>query len=111
MVVQLQIVHQCGLQIGPAIEAGLLQQFIDATVEALDHAVRLRGPRRHQAMLGRYCGASTSKACWPLGFLSLVAKRSVNCEPSPVRILLILMGEASFGRRRKSTLLLSVMSP
>lgn len=58
MVVQLRIVHQCGLQIGTAVEAGLLQQFIDATVEALDHAVRLRVPRWRQTVLGRQCGAS-----------------------------------------------------
>ena len=52
-----------------------------------------------------------SKACWPLGFLSFVVKRSVNCEPLPVSSLMILIGEASLSRRRKSALLLSVMSP
>jgi hypothetical protein len=35
------------------IETGLLQQFVDAPVEALDHAIRLRVARRRQAMLGR----------------------------------------------------------
>jgi hypothetical protein len=44
---------------------------------------------------------ATSNACLPLGFLSLVVKRSVNCEPLSVRILLILIGEASLSRRRK----------
>jgi len=58
VVAQLQIIHQCGLQIGAAVEAGLLQQLVDAAVEALDHAVRLRMPRRRQAVLCRQCGAS-----------------------------------------------------
>lgn len=53
VVVQLQIVHQCSLQIGSAVEAGLLQQLVDTAVEALGHAVRLRVPWRRQAMLGR----------------------------------------------------------
>ena len=42
VVVRLQIVQQSGLQISPAIETGLLQQLVDAPVEALDHAIGLR---------------------------------------------------------------------
>ena len=34
-----------------------------------------------------------SKACWPLGLLSV--KRSVNCDPLSVSSLMILIGEAS----------------
>jgi len=57
VVVQLQIAHQCCLQIGPAVEASLLQQLVDAAVELLDHAVHLRMARRRQTVLGRQCGA------------------------------------------------------
>lgn len=46
MVVQFQIVHQGRLQVGPAGEAGLLQNFVDAAVESFDHAIRLRVPWR-----------------------------------------------------------------
>ena len=54
---------------------------------------------------------TVAKACWPLGFLSFLVKRAVNCEPLSVSSLMILIGEASLSRRRKSTLLLSVISP
>lgn len=69
--VQLQIVHQCNPQIGTAIEARLLQQLVDAAVEALDHAVRLRVAQWRQAVLGRQCGASHVErvlAAWLFAF-------------------------------------------
>jgi len=52
VVVQLQIVQQRGPQVGPAIEAGLLQQFVDSPVETLDHAIGLRMAQRYKPMLG-----------------------------------------------------------
>lgn len=41
VVVQLQIVQQSRFQVDATVEAGLLHQFIDASVETLDYAVRL----------------------------------------------------------------------
>lgn len=111
VILQLQVVHQCSLQIGPAVEASLLQQFVDTAVEALDHAVRLWGAA---AVLDDARQVFRRKPCHRVlaaRLFILVAKRSINCEPLSARILLILMGEASFKRRRKSTQLLSVMSP
>jgi len=40
------------------------------------------------------------KAYWPLGFLSVVAKRPVTCEPLSVSSSMILIDEASLSRRR-----------
>ena len=52
-VVQLQTVHQGRLQVSPAVEAGLLQTFVDAHVEAFNHAIRLRVPWRCQEVFDR----------------------------------------------------------
>lgn len=51
VVVKLEVIVQCGLQIGPAIEAGLRDQLTDPAIEAFHHAVSLRVARRRQAML------------------------------------------------------------
>lgn len=69
MVVQLQIVQQNGLQISPAIETDLLQQFIDAPVEALDHAIGLQMARRRQTMLGRHGCTSDVEGVLPTRLL------------------------------------------
>lgn len=48
MVVELQIVLQRHFQIGPAVKTSLLQQLVDAAVEAFDHAVRFWLPQRSE---------------------------------------------------------------
>ena len=44
MVAAAQVLHQRGIEVGRAGEAGLLDQVADAAIEALDHAVGLRMP-------------------------------------------------------------------
>ena len=88
VVVRLQIVHQGRFQIGFAVETSLLYQFVNATIKAFNHTIRLRVTRRCQPAFDGDRGAASSKAYLPLGFLSLVAKQSVTCEPSSVNILL-----------------------
>jgi hypothetical protein len=77
MVVQLQIVQQSRLQVSPAVETGLLQQFVDAAVEALNHAVRLRVARRCQAMLGRD-GRAGYVECMPAAWLLVFGGEAVG---------------------------------
>ena len=69
VVVQLQIVQQSGLQVGPAIETGLLKQLVDAPVESLNHAVGLRVARRCQAMFGGQSCAGDVESMLAAGFL------------------------------------------
>lgn len=57
MVVKLEIVEQGGLQIRPAIEAGLRDQFTDPAIEALHHTVGLRMARRRPAVLDLHASA------------------------------------------------------
>lgn len=54
MVVRLQKVQRRGVQAGRTVEAGLLQQFVDAAVGALDHAVRLRAAAARGGVLLRW---------------------------------------------------------
>jgi hypothetical protein len=54
------------------VEPDLLQQLVDAPVEALDHAFRLRVAPQRQPMLHAAEAQATSNLCLPLGFLLLV---------------------------------------
>jgi len=71
----------------------------------------LRVPRRGQAVLGRQGCASHVKGVLATWLLVSGGETVGKLRAVVSRILLILMGEASFRRRRKSTLLFSVMSP
>lgn len=71
VVVELQVVEQGRLQIGPAIETRLLQQFADAAVEALHHAVGLGMARRSQAVLDAHAGADLVEGAPAAGLLVL----------------------------------------
>ena len=55
--VKLYIVEQGRLQIGPAVESGLLQELADAAVESFDHAIRLGMPGWYQAVFDTHGGA------------------------------------------------------
>lgn len=57
VVVQLQVVMQRLLQVGLAVESGLLQKLIDAAIEAFDHTVGLRMTGRRQAVFDAHAGA------------------------------------------------------
>jgi hypothetical protein len=76
MVVQLQIVQQARLQVGPAVETRLLQQFTDTAIETLYHAIRLRVPQRCEAMLGRQCRAGHIE-CMLAARLLVLGRKSV----------------------------------
>jgi hypothetical protein len=71
VVVELQVVEQGRLQIGPAVEAGLLQQLADAAVEALHHAVGLRMARRRQTVLDTHAGVDLVEGVPAAGLLIL----------------------------------------
>ena len=100
VVVKLQIVEQGRLRTGSTAESGLLQKLADTAVESFGHAI-VCGCRGGAGRCSMLMPAQTLlKACWRPGFLSFVVKRSVNCEPLPVRSLMILIGEANVSRRR-----------
>lgn len=69
MVVQLEIVQKRDLQIGPAVKASLLQEFVDAAVEPFRHAVGLRMARRCRSMLDSHGSACFVERVFPARLL------------------------------------------
>ena len=53
----MDVAREGGVEIGGGLEAGLTDDFCDAAVEALHHAVGLGVARRRQAVLGAELGA------------------------------------------------------
>jgi hypothetical protein len=85
MVVQLQIVQQSRLQVSPAVEAGLLQQFVDAAVETLDDGSWARPVclvKIHEKLVARVLGPFARNA----RYLRSGRKRGTDCTENPVDI-------------------------
>lgn len=74
MVVQLEVVVQRLLQVGSAVEAGLLQELADAAIEALDHAIGLWMTWQRQAVLDTHAGAAFVKHMSAAGLLVLAGE-------------------------------------
>ncbi len=96
MVVGFPVVHEGGLQLSRRFEAGLADDFTDAAVEALDHAVGLRMTRRAQSMFDLQCFASQVKF--------MLARRRFGCARKAVGELTAVVGEDDLDLHRRGAL-------
>jgi hypothetical protein len=104
VVVQLRIVQQSRLEIGPAVEASLQLRFIDAAIEPLSHAIRLEVAWRRQATLGRDGRASYVECMFTACFLvfggKAVGKLRTVVSQDSCRSRWVRPASASAGNRR-----------
>jgi hypothetical protein len=74
MVIGRQVVRQRCLQFARRGEAGVPDDFADAAVESLDHAIGLRVARPAQPVLNAQLGATQIEGVLPTGLAGLCGK-------------------------------------